>query len=325
MTRRLLPFTPALVAACLLYSAGVRAQTFPDKPIRLIVPAPSGTVTDLSARRLSEKAAQTLGQPIVVENRAGASGAIGAQAVARAKPDGYTLYFGSNQTHATNMVLLKNPGYDSLKDFAPIARLVVNAQVFAVNAGVGAKTVRELVELARAKPNTLSFASAGKGTTAHLAGEMLKNAAAIEITHVPYNSPQLLTDLVAGHTSMIVYPYFALKPLIDGGKLRVLATMGASRAAWMPAAPTMIESGYPGFTWASWFAVYGPAGLSRDIADRVSAAYAGVLKDPAVTASLLAGGSEPFYAGPAELADFTRVEIERVRQVVQAAKLTIED
>lgn len=316
-----------VVAGPLLLFAAVaaQAQAYPDKPIRILVGAGAGTVTDQAARTLSEKAAVLLGQPIVVENRPGASATLAAQAVARAAPDGYTLLFGANQTHATNMVVLKNPGYDPIRDFTPVARLVVNSQVLVVNKHLGVNSVAELLALAKAKPGTLSFASSGKGTTAHLAGELLKSAAGLDLVHVPYNNAQIFVDMIAGRTSMMVYPYIAVKQYIDGGQMTPLATFGAKRPPWMPNVPTMAESGFPDFNLVTWFAIYGPARLPADVTNKLSAAFRDVLADPAIAARMISSGSEPAYADPAELASFTRSEIERVRRIVTNARLTFDD
>jgi tripartite-type tricarboxylate transporter receptor subunit TctC len=301
------------------------SQAYPTKPVRLIVPYPAGTVTDLVARRLSDRAAIGLGQPIVVENRAGAAATVGAQAVARASPDGYTLLFGTNQTHATNSMVLKNQGYDAKKDFTPIARLVVNSQVLAVSAELGVKSLQELIALAKAKPGTLSFVSAGRGTTAHLAGEYFKSLAGLDLTHVPYNSAQLMTDLISGRTSMIIYPYVALKPHIQSGKLIPLATLGTTRPDWMRNVPTMVEAGFPDLVFVSWFALYGPANLAQGVAKSMSDAYCRVLSDRETAAGLVTDGSEPSCTGPAELAEFNASEIERVQRVVKKSQLTFDE
>ena len=316
----LLAFVLALVA-----TTGAQAQAYPTKPVHLIVPYAAGTVTDLVARRLSERAAAILGQPILIENRPGASATIGTQAVARAVPDGYTLLFGSNQTHATNSAVLKNQGYDAKRDFSPIARLVINSQVLAVGQQLGVKNLGELVARAKANPGTMTFVSAGKGTTAHLAGEYFKSLAAIDITHVPYSSSQLMVDLIAGRTSMIIYPYVALKTFISSGKVIPLATLGSKRPEWMTNAPTMVEGGYPQLVFISWFAVYGPANLPPAIVDKVSDAYRQVLADPKMAAGLIADGSEPSYGSPAELAEFTASEMDRVQRIVKTSGLTFDE
>lgn len=315
----------ALAAALSLAAAFAAAQDYPSKPIRMIIPTAPGGGTDLLGRVLAEGMQKQLGQPVVLDHRAGASGQIAGEALATAPADGHMLLMTYAGVLTMNPALFKSMKYDPVRDFAPVAVYVDAPNLLVVNPGLKATTVAELVDLARAKPNTLTFASAGKGTTAHLSMEMLKAATGITMTHVPYNTPQLLADVVGGHTSMIVYPYQALKPLVESGKLRALATMGEKRAVWMPDAPTMIEAGYPGFTWASWFAIFGPAQLPREIVLKVAAAYEGVLKDPALAASLAATGSEAFYGGAEALAETTRAEIERVRRVVQSAKITFDE
>lgn len=310
--------------AVLAAPAAVHAQAFPSRPIHIVVPYAAGTTTDLLARQLSEKAAERLGQALVVENRAGGSGAIGATAVARAAPDGYTLVFAANQTHATNAVLIANLPYDPIKSFTPIARLASQPQVVVVHPSIGVKTVADLVKLAKGTPGKLNFASTGKGTGAHLAGEMFNVSTGANMVHVPYSSSQVFTELLAGNTSVMFYPYAPLKPYIDSGKLVAIATTGTSRAPWLPEVPTMIESGYPDFVMSSWFAVYGPAGLRADIADKVSAAYRAAVEQPDMRAKLAATGTVVQYGAPAELAAFTATEIDRVRRLVAASKLVIE-
>lgn len=314
----------AVIAAALFGTTAANAEVYPEKPIKMIVPYAAGTTTDLLARQLGEKAGKLLGQPIVIENRAGASGVIGTQAVARAAPDGYTLEFAANQTHATNAVLIRNLAYDPIKDFTPVARIASQSQVLVVHPSLKVKTVAELVALAKAKPGTLNFASTGNGTGAHLAGEYFKFAAGVDIVHVPYNGSQVFADLLAGNTSMMFYPYAPLKPFVEAGQLVPLATSGTKRATWLPNLPTLIESGYPEFVFASWFAIYGPAGLPADIVNKVSAAYRQVLEMPDVRGTLAAGGTEPQYGGPSDLAAFTVSEIERVRRIVANANLRIE-
>jgi tripartite-type tricarboxylate transporter receptor subunit TctC len=322
--RRLLPAVATAFATVALLALPVAAQEFPNKPVRLIVPYAAGTATDILARQLSSKAGAILGQPFVVENRAGANGALGANSVARSAPDGYTLVFAANQTHATNAVLVRNLPYDPIKSFSPIVRLASQPQVLVVHPSLGVKSVAELVKLAKTKPGSLNFASTGNGTGAHLGGEFFKTATDIDIVHVPYSSAQVFTELLSGNTGIMFYPYAPLKPHIDAGKLVPLATTGTARAPWLPQLPTMIESGLNNFVMSSWFAIYGPAGMAPAVVDKIAAAYRVVLEQPEERAQMAATGTVPTYGGPQELADFTVSEIERVRQVVARGKIAIE-
>lgn len=309
------------LAACLPVAA--QAQ-YPNKPIHLVVPYAAGTTTDLLARQLSEKAGAILGQPIVVENKAGASGVIGSQYVAKAAPDGYTIEFAANQTHATNAVLIRNLAYDPFKDFTPIARLAMQSQVLVVHPSLKVKTVGELVALAKSKPGKLNFPSTGNGTGAHLAGEYFKTIANVDVVHVPYNNAQVFVDLLAGNTQFMFYPYAPLKGYIEGGQLVPIATSGVKRAPWLPNLPTLVESGFQDFVFASWFALFGPAGMPADIVDKIAGAYRQVLESPEVRAALATNGTEAWFGSPAELTASMSADIERVRKIVASGSVKVE-
>jgi tripartite-type tricarboxylate transporter receptor subunit TctC len=312
----------AMAAAALARPA--LAQAFPTRPISLVVPYGPGTATDLLARQLSERASDILGQRIVVDNRAGAGGMIGSEFVARARPDGYTLIFAANQTHATNVSLYRSIRYDPVRDFTPVARMASQPQVLVVNPRVPARTAQELVAHAKANPGRLNFGSTGIGTGAHLGGELLRSAAGIDIVHVPYNNAQVIADLLTGTVSLMFYPYLPLKPHIDSGGVIALATCGAERAPWLPAVPTMIESGFADFIVTSWFAIYGPAGLPPDVVRPVSAAFARVLGDGDLRASLAQTGTLAQYLPPEELAAFTVAEIARARGIVERSGVRLD-
>ena len=310
----------AAAALALGRRAAHAAEGYPTKPLRLIVPYAPGTATDLLARQLAPKLGDLLGQPLVVENRAGAGGIVGAQAVARATPDGYTLGFAGSQTHAINVSLYRNLPYNPVTDFAPIARIASQPMVLVVHPDVPARSVAELVALARARPGQLNFASTGSGTSAHLSGETLRTQARIDIVHVPYaSSGQVFAELLAGRTQLMFYPYQPLKPHIDTGRLVPLATTGETRPAWLPNLPTMIEAGYPNFVVIPWFALFAPAGTPTTVAEALSEASRRALADPEIRAALAASGTEPYFAGPADLAAFTNSEIERYREVIAAS------
>lgn len=300
------------------------AQPFPSRPISLVVPYGPGTATDLLARQLSDRASELLGQRIVVDNRAGASGMIGSEFVARARPDGYTLIFAANQTHATNVSLHRSIRYDPVRDFTPIARIASQPQVLVVNPRVPARSVQELVAHARANPGRLNFGSTGIGTGAHLGGELLRSAAGIDIVHVPYNNVQVITDLLSGTVSLMFYPYMPVKPHIDSGAVVALASCGAERAPWLPGVPTMIESGFPDFIVTSWFAIYGPSGLPAEAVRSISDAFARVLADTELRATLAQSGTLAQYLPPEELAAFTVAEIARARGIVERSGVRLD-
>jgi len=312
----------AMAAAALARPA--RAQPFPSRPISLVVPYGPGTATDLLARQLADRASDILGQRIIVDNRAGAGGMIGSEFVARARPDGYTLIFAANQTHATNVSLYRSIRYDPVRDFTPVARMASQPQVLVVNPRLPVRNARDLVAHARANPGRLNFGSTGIGTGAHLGGELLRSTAGIDIVHVPYNNAQVIADLLTGTVSLMFYPYLPLKPHIDSGGVIAIATCGAERAPWLPAVPTMIESGFADFIVTSWFAVYGPAGLSPEVVRPVSAAFARVLGDGDLRAALAQTGTLAQYLPPEELAAFTVAEIARARGIVERSGVRLD-
>ncbi|GGJ05509.1 Bug family tripartite tricarboxylate transporter substrate binding protein [Neoroseomonas lacus] len=321
MFSRRIALSAWLVSPVLAPSAWAQTtEPFPNRPIRLVVPYAPGTATDLLARTLTPRFSDVLGQRMVVENRAGAGGIVGAEAVARATPDGYTLGFAGSQTNAINVSLYRSLPYNPQTDFTPIARIAAQPMVLVVNPDLPVRSVAELVALAKARPGELNFASTGSGTSAHLSGEALRSQAAIDIVHVPYaSSGQVFTELLAGRTQLMFYPYQPLKPHIDAGRLRALATTGETRPAWLPDLPTMIEAGYSNFVVIPWFALFGPAGTPQAAVATLSAATERVLADPDLRAALAATGTEPWFAGPLVLADFTQAEIARYREVITAS------
>src|SRR5689334_9294136 len=228
------------------------AQTYPAKPVRIIVPFPPGGIADLFARVIGQKFGETWGQPGIVENRPGAGGNIGAEIVAKAPPDGYTLVTGSIGTHAVNVSLFSKLGYDPIRDFAPVSLIMEAEGLLVLHPSVPVRTVKELIALARARPGQLSYASAGNGTAAHLSGELFKSMAKVDMVHVPYkgNVPAI-TDLIAGQTSLLFATMPTVLPHAKAGKLRALATIGASRAAATPELPTIGES-LRGFEVSNW-------------------------------------------------------------------------
>jgi tripartite-type tricarboxylate transporter receptor subunit TctC len=305
--------------------AALAQERFPDRPPRIVVPYAAGTATDLFARQLAAPMGDALGQRPVVENRAGAGGIVGAEHVARSAPDGYTMLLAGSQTHAINISLYQRLPYDPLRDFAPVARLATQPMVLVVSPGVPARTVQELVALAKARPGQLNYASSGIGTSAHLCGATLRSQAGIDVVHVPYtNSGQLFADLLGGATSFMFYPYQPLKPHVEAGRLRVLASTGTTRPAWLKEAPTMVEAGLPDFVISIWFAAYAPAGTAPDRVDALSGAIRSALEKPEIVAALSAAGTDPFYAPPAETAAFTAAEIERYRRIVADSGARVE-
>lgn len=298
---------------------------FPEKPVMLVVPYGAGTGTDALGRRLASVMQGLLGQPMVVENKAGASAQIGTQAVARSAPDGYTLLMGTDQIVCFNPVLYKNLPYNTSRDLQPVAGLTQHPYVLAVPSSLPVKTVAELVALAKTKPNTLTFASTGVATSAHLTGELFKQEAKIDITHVPYQSgAQLFPDLIEGRVSMMFYPYQQLKPYLDSGKLRALATTTERKTEFLPNVPAMPELGYPKTVLGAWLSVWAPAGTPADRVTALSAAFKKALEMPNIGGTLPPEGIELSYRTPVELAAYTASKLEVCKEVVRVSGAKLE-
>ncbi len=309
-----------------LLAASAHAQErFPDHPPRLVVPYAAGTATDLAARQLANVLGDFLGHRPVIDNRGGAGGIIGTELVARSPGDGYTLLFAGSQTHAINVSLYRQLPYNPIADFTPIARLATQPMVLVVPSQLPVRSVAELVVLAKSRPGQINYASSGIGTTAHLSGSTLRSHAGIDITHVPYGSGALLfTGLINGETSLMFYPWQPLKPHVEAGKLRVIATAGETRLPWLPDAPTMIESGFPDFVATSWFGIFGPAGVPEDRVNILAEAIRRTLEHPEIVAGFAAAGTQITYMPPDPFRGFLASEIERYRKVVADSGAKVE-
>jgi len=315
--RRLLQ-TVALVAFAAA-SQGAAAQAFPNKPLRLIAPFAPGGALDLIARGVGAKLSEGVGQPVVVENRAGASGAIGSEAVARAAPDGYTLLLGATTTHGVNPALNPKLSYDPIKDFTPISLVATIPHVLATNPALGVNSVQDLVKLG--KTRSLNYGSAGNGSPHHLAAELFKSMSGIDAVHVPYKgSGPALADLMGGQLQFISVEYTAAEPHMKSGKLKALALASAQRVPGIDL-PTVGEAGYPGFQVTSWYAIYGPAGMPEALTQKLSAEIAKAVKSPDLSERLKGLGTTPIGSTPAELAAHTRSEVARWTEVVKTAHI----
>ena len=314
------------LAALVLAVTAVDAQAqdpaagFPARTIRIVVPFPPGGVTDRLARMVAQKMQEHWGQPVVAENRPGASGMIAAEAVAKSAPDGYTLMMGHIGTHAINVSLFSKLPYDPVKDFAPVSLLVSVPNVLLVHPSVPANSVQELVALAKARPGTLNFASPGSGTSGHMSAELFKSLAGIDIVHVPYKGPgPALQDLVAGQVNMLFDTVASSMPQVRGGKLKGLAVTTRERSAIAPGVPTMAESGVPGYEIAPWFAAYAPAGTPPAVVNKLQVEMARILSLPEVRAAFVDQQGMTLIANsPAELGAHTQREIAKWAQVVKA-------
>ena len=303
----------------LLCSFPVLAQPYPSKPIRIVVPFPVGGIADLYSRLIGNRWTELWGQPVVVENRTGAGGNIAADLVAKAAPDGYTLVMGSIGTHAVNVSLFSKMPYDPVRDFAPVA-LVVDAEgLLAVHPSVPAHNVPELIALARAKPGGLTYASAGAGTASHLAGELFKVMAKVDMVHVPYkgNVPAI-TDLLAGQTSLIFATMPTVLPHTKAGKLRAIATIGSVRAAATPELPTVTET-LPRFVVSNWVGFFAPAGTPPEIVNRLNAETAKFMQSKDIEARLTNEGGRFVPMTPEQFGNFVKAEIAKWAPVVKAS------
>ena len=309
----------ALILFLVFFSTSLAAQPWPAKPIRVVVPFPVGGIADIYARLVGARLTEVLGQPFVVENRTGAGGNIGADLVAKAPPDGYTIGIGSIGTHAVNVTLFSKLPYDPVKDFAPITPLVDADGLLTVHPSVPAATVPELIALARAKPGGLTYASAGAGTASHLAGELFKSMAKVDVVHVPYkgNVPAI-TDLLAGQTSLIFATMPTVLPHTKAGKLKAVATIGRARAAATPELPTVNES-LPGFVVNNWVGFFAPAGTPAEIVGRIHAETAKFMQQKDIETRLVNEGGRFNALSPAQFGDFVKAEIAKWAPVVKAS------
>ncbi len=310
----------SIVAVLLAASAGqVAAQGFPSKPIRFVVPFPGG-FSDVLARQVGAKMGDALGQPVVVENKPGASGQIGAQEVLRAPADGHTLFMGHIGTHAINPHLFAKLGYDADRDFVPVTLLVTVPNLLVVNPSVPVQTVQELVAYARKNPGKLAYASPGNGTSGHLAAELFKATAGLFIVHIPYRgAAPALQDVMAGEVQLIFDTLAQSLPQAKAGKVRALAVTSLKRQAAAPEIPTMDESGFPGWDTGPWFGVMVRAGTPDAVVKRLNAELVKALQAPDVREKLVAQGAVPIGNTPEEFAAFIRAESARWAKVVKSA------
>ena len=309
-----------LAAAATLLAAGGAGAAYPERPVRLVVPFPAGGGADFMARALAQKLSAQLGQPVVLDHRAGAGGTIAAEVVAGAAPDGYTLVFGTVGTHAINVSLYAKLRYDPVKDFAPVSLTHLAPRVLVVHPSVPAKTVPELIALARAKPGELTFGSAGSGGTNHLSGELFKSMAGIDLVHVPYKgSAPASVDLLGGRITLVFDSIVAWGDHIKTGKVRALGVTSLRRSAALPDVPTIAESGLAGFDVANWLGVLAPAGTPKDAIARLNAEIRIAMADAEMQRQLVAVGIDPTYSTPEAFAELIRADIPKWAKVVRAS------
>ena len=313
-----------LTAAVLTAAPVMAAETYPSRAIRLVVPFAPGGGSDIVARLLSAKMTEALGQTVVVDNRAGASANLGAAIVAKAAPDGYTLLLG-NANYTINPSLFKTLPFDPVKEFAPVALIANVTNVLAIHPSIPAKSVKELIAFAKAHPGQLNFASPGNGTSSHLAGELFRQVAKIDVVHIPYKgATPAITDLIAGQVSFTMASVLSVLPYAKQGRLRMLAVTTAKRSGALPDIPTIAEAGLPGFEVSNWYGVLATGGTPRPIVDRLNAELNRIARVPDLAEKLAAQGADPATGTPDDFERFIQTELKKWAVVVRGAGINPE-
>ena len=307
----------SLSILALIFAATASAQSFPTKPLKIIVPFPAGGTVDFFARVISTKLSEALGQSVLVENRAGAGGNIAAEAVAKAAPDGYTLLMGS-EIIAINTSLYSKIGYDPVKDLAPITLVGTVPNILIVHPGLPVNSVNDLIALAKKTPGKISFASTGQGTSTHLSSELFKLMANVDMLHVPYKGgPPAIADLISGQVNMMFINMPTGITHVRSGKAKIIAVSSIKRVSQLPDVPTVDQAGVKGFETSAWSGLYAPAGTPADIINRLNVEVVKILKQPSVREQLMAQGAEPVGDTPEEFSRFTLAEISKWAKIIK--------
>jgi len=298
------------------------AQSYPAKSIRLVVPYPAGGGTDLTARPIGQKLTELWGQSVIIDNRPGGSGMIGADVVAKSAPDGHTVLVSASMEVSANVALFKNMPYDPVKDFQPVTLATISPLILMVHPSLPVKSVKELVALARARPGALSYASIGIGTVHHFAGELMKSMLNLDMVHVPYKGgAPALVDLVGGHVPLGFVALLSAIPNVKAGRLRPLAVTSSKRASALPEVPTLAESGLPGFDIVVWFGVWVPAKTPKDVVDKLNSEMVKIIQSPEYKQRMIESGSEAVGSSAEHLGQLQKAEIEKYRKIAAAAKI----
>ena len=309
-----------MLLACLVWLSPTFAhtQSWSTKPIHVIVSSGAGGTADILARMIGERLAPALGQSVVIENRPGAGGHLGAGLVARAEPDGYTLLMSGSPTHSVGPHLFKRLTYEPMRDVPPVAMVAIAPNLLAVNASLPVRSLNDLVQLAREKPGQLTYSSAGNGTSGHLAAELLKNMAQVDMRHVPYKSgPEAVTGVLSGDVTFIFFTVPAVLPLVETGKLRALAITSAARSQLVPNVPTVAEVGFPGFEVLAWYALFAPRETPKPIVAKLSAEIEKIVNLPDIRDKMVQLGAEPRYMSAEQLTSFVAVESPKWGQLIR--------
>ncbi len=296
------------------------AEQYPTKPVRFVITFPPGGPTDVVVRLIGQRLTAEWGHPMIIDNRGGAGGIVGTEIIAHAAPDGYSFLVGTAGGMTINPALQSRLPYDPFRDFAPVGMLVLNPQILVANPALPARNVKELVSYAKSKPGQINYASAGTGTATHLGMELLKVAAGIDMVHVPYKGgAPAIADVMAGQAQLLFVSIPSVLPQVKAGRLRALAVSTLKRSQSAPDVPTVAESGYPGFEYSNWNALFAPAKTPPAIVQRVNAAVVRALSDPDISQKLVAQGADPAPGKPEELARYMRADHERWKKVIKAA------
>lgn len=313
-----------LAALTLAAPAWAQPQAYPQKGIKIISPFAIGGIADNFSRVIAQNLTKSWGQTVIVDNRVGAGGNIGADIVAKSPPDGYTLVMGNNGTHAINISLFASMPFDPVRDFTPIVRVIEAEGVLVVHPSVAVTTVSDLLKLARAEPGRLSYGSGGLGTTSHLAGELFKSLAKVDITHIPYKgNAEAINDLIAGHTQLAFATMPTALPFVREGRLRPVAVIEMQRSQVLPNVPTVAESGLPGFDVKNWIGLFGPAGLPATIVDKLNAEVIRIMRLPEVQPQLAVAGARFLPNTPAEFGQFIQGEMRLWAKVIKEANIRV--
>ena len=308
-----------LFASLLLLAPSLAAaQGWPTKPVHILVSSGAGGTADILARMIGERLAPMLGQPVIVENSPGAGGHLGAGLVARAQPDGYTLLMSGSPTHSVGPHLFKRLSYEPMRDVPPVAMVAIAPNLLVTKSSLPVKSLADLVALAREKPGQLTYSSAGNGTSGHLAAELLKSTAKLDMRHVPYKSgPEAVTGVLSGDVDFIFFTVPAVLPQVEAGKLRALAITSAARSALVPDVPTVAEAGYPGFEVLGWYALFAPRETPKPVVAKLSADIEKIVRSPDIRDKMLQLGAEPRYLSPEQVAAFVAVESPKWGQLIR--------
>jgi tripartite-type tricarboxylate transporter receptor subunit TctC len=325
MHMRKLNVIAGMLAAAIATMPSAWAQSWPTKPIKLVAPSTPGDAPDVIARMVAEKLSTALGQQVVVENKPGAGGVVGSEAVAKAAPDGYTLIMGNAGSHGINAAVYSRLPYDIQRDFVPVSQVAVAPNVMVINPAVPANTVAEFIAYAKTQPGKLSYASGGNGSSAHMSMELFKSMAGVDLQHIPYKgSSPALTDLVAGQVVVFIGNMPPTVPLVKAGKLRALAVTTKNRSALMPELPTISEAGLPGYETVAWFGVLAPANTPPDVVNRLSQEIARIAKSPEMREKLMAMGAEPVGSTPEEFKAVIDRDIAKWKPLAQKVGIKVD-